>query len=300
MALMKDVAFYCPDGGTSELWGVAVTAFGMTRAVPGAPYPPNPRQHPGDHLFWLPQGGRILNCYQMLSISSGKGRFESTATGEVEIQSGSAFLLFPEVWHRYAPDPESGWTEYFLELRGPALDRLREAGVLRPQNAVFHPGVAPEWIEAFNTLHRLAKEEGLGGREQMATLGMHLLTQILFSRKIGELRAEERAVRQAESRMREKLGEHLDMRKLAVEVGSDYDSFRRCFKALTGLPPKQYYRKLQMRRAEELLLHTRRSMAEIADELGFHSAFHLSAAFKEHSGLAPSLWRSKMRHSLCD
>ena len=134
----------------------------------------------------------------------------------------------------------------------------------------------------------------------MATLGMHLLSQILFSRKVGELRAEEQAVRQAESLMREKLGERLDMRELAAEAGIDYDSFRRCFKALTGLPPKNYYRKLQMRRAEELLLRTGRSVADIADDLAFHSPFHLSAAFKEHAGLAPAHWRKKMRDSLRD
>ena len=288
---MRNFALYLPDGGTADIWGVAVTACGMTRAIPGTPYPPNPREHPGDHLFWLPKGGRILNCYQLLYISSGEGRFESAATGSAALKSGSAFLLFPDVWHRYSPRPEVGWTEHFVELRGGLLDRLREKGVLRPQNAVFHPGASPEWIEAFDALHRLASEAGAGGREQMATLGMHLLARMVFSRGTPALSTEASAVRQAELRMREHLGECFDMMALARESGVPYDRFRRCFKALTGLPPKQYYRKLQMRRAEELLLHSKHSMAEIAEQLGFNSAFHLSAAFKNHSGHAPSHWR---------
>ncbi|MCX6966897.1 MAG: AraC family transcriptional regulator [Verrucomicrobia bacterium] len=292
---MNDLAFYFPDGGASEIWGAAVTACGRTGAVPGGPYPPNPRQHPGDHLFWLPQGGRILDCYQLLYISSGKGWFESTATGKVEMKAGSAFLLFPEVWHRYSPDPESGWTEYFIELRGPNLERLRQAGVLRPQNAVFHPGLDTELVEAFHALHRLARQAGAGGREQMGTLGMYLLARLIFSSSARELSPEEKAVRQTESRMREKLGESFDMTELAREFGVGYDRFRRFFKALTGLPPKHYYRKLQMRRAEELLLHTERNLAEIAEELGFNTAFHLSAAFKEHAGIAPSHWRERRR-----
>lgn len=293
MALMKDVALYFPDGGTAELWGAVVTACGQARTVPGQSYPPNPGQHPGDHLFWLPRGGRILDGYQLLYISSGKGVFESAATGLTEIASGSALLLFPEVWHRYAPDPATGWTEFYLELRGPVLDRLRGAEVLRPQNAVFHPGVGPEWIESFEALLRLAREGGVGAREEMGTLGMHLLAKTLFSQTVREPSAEERAVRQAEARMRENLGEPLDMMALAGEFGIGYDRFRRCFKVLTGLPPKHYYRQLQMRRAEELLLHTRRSVADIAEELGFNSAFHLSAAFKDHAGVAPSHWRER-------
>ena len=91
--------------------------------------------------------------------------------------------------------------------------------------------------------------------------------------------------------MREDLGECPDMAELARAFGIGYDRFRRRFKALTGLAPKQYYRKLQMRRAEELLQHTTRTVADIAEELGFHSPFHLSAAFKEHAGLAPFHWR---------
>ncbi|MDD5351362.1 MAG: AraC family transcriptional regulator [Chthoniobacteraceae bacterium] len=290
---MKDAAFYFPDGGTSELWGAAVTACGVTRAAPGAPYPPNPGQHPGDHLFWLPRGGRILDCYQLLYIAAGRGTFASAAMGAVEIGRGSAFLVFPEVWHRYAPDAETGWTEYFLELRGPAMDRLRAAGVLRPQSAVFVPGVEPELVEAFETLRRLAGEQGMGVREQMATLGMHLLARIVFARAPGEPSAEERAVRAAQSRMLERLGEGFEMTELAREFGIGYDRFRRCFKALTGLAPKQYYRQLQMRSAETLLLHSRRTLAEIAEELGFNSAFHLSAAFKEHAGMAPLRWRER-------
>ena len=292
---MKEVALYFPEGGIAAIWGVAVTACGHTRTGPGQPYPPNPGQHPGDHLFWLPRGGRILDCHQLLYLSAGRGVFESAATGAVEMTAGSAFLVMPGVWHRYAPDPETGWAESFLELRGPALDRLRDAGILRPEAALFHPGLGPEWVEAFAEMFRLGREGGVGAREEMSTLGMHLLAKMLFARSDRELSEEERAVRRAEARMRESLGEALSMTSLADEAGVGYDVFRRCFKAVTGLPPKQYYRQLQMRRAEELLLNTRRTVAEIAAELGFHTAFHLSAAFKEYAGIAPSHWRQARR-----
>lgn len=292
---MKDAAFYLPDGGTSDLWGVAVTACGVTRAAPGLAYPPNPGSHPGDHLFWLPRGGRILDCYQLLYIAAGRGTFASAATGQVEVGAGSAFLLFPEVWHRYAPDAAAGWTEYFLELRGPAIERLRAAGVLRPKEALFQPGVEPEVVEGFEALFRLAGGEGAGVRERMATLGMQLLARIVYGGTDGDPGPGERAVRAAQARMRERLGEGLSMEALARESGIGYDGFRRAFKALTGLAPKQYYRQLQMRRAETLLLHSRRTLAQIAEELGFNSAFHFSAAFKAHAGMAPAPWRERGR-----
>ena len=295
MAALKDFALYLPDGGTSDLWGVAATACGVARVAPGGPYPPEPGRHPGDHLFHLPKGGRILDCYQVVYVSSGRGTFESTATGLVKVEGGSTLLLFPNVWHRYAPDPNTGWTEFFLELRGPALDRLRQRGVIRPQEPLFDSSRNPGILDAFHAIFEYARNGGAGSREQMATLGIHLLAQAIHSRAVPEQDNESRSVRRAEARMREDLGECPDMATLSRELGVAYDPFRRRFKALTGLAPKQYHRNLQMRRAEELLLNTTRTVAEIAEELGFNSAFHLSAAFKQHCGAAPSHWRSARR-----
>ena len=292
---MSDFAIYFPDGGTSAIWGAAVTACGHARTAPGQEYPPKPGEHPGDHLFWLPRGGRILDGYQLLYISAGRGVFETAATGTLPVAAGNCLLLLPGVWHRYAPDPATGWVEWFVELRGPALDRLREEGILRPGAPLFTPGIGAEWIEPFETLHRLASAGGVGAREEMSTLGMHLLARTVFSRSAREPSAEERAVRQAEARMRETLGEPLKVTALAREAGVGFDRFRRCFKALTGLPPKQYFLQLRLRRAEELLSRTQRSVAEIAAELGFNSAFHFSAAFKAHSGMAPAHWRGRER-----
>jgi AraC-like DNA-binding protein len=297
---VKEFALYIPDGGTAAAWGVAVTACGFVRTPPGsAVYPPDPGSHPSDHLFLLPKGGRILDGYQIVYVSAGAGRFESAKTGAVDIKAGSALLLFPDVWHRYAPRRATGWTEHFVELRGPALDRLRKEGILRPENAVFPVGSAPQVTEALGALHGLAREGGAGSRERMATLALHLLATILHARPSPALSDEERAVRQAEARMHEALGDRLQMADLAREAGLPYDRFRRCFKALTGLAPKQYYRQLQLRRAEDLLLHTERNLAGIAEELGFDSAFHFSAIFKEHAGQSPSLWRL-FRRALAD
>lgn len=294
---MNDFAIYLPDGGTAALWGLAVTACGRVHTTPGGAYPPQPARHPGDHLFGLSKGRRVLDSYQLLFISAGRGSFESAATGRLDVGPGSAFLLFPNLWHRYSPDPETGWTEHFLEMSGPTLDRLKKQGVLRPQAPLCGTGSDLQLLEGFDELGRLALEGGAGSRAQMAALGMYLLAQVIHSNREPGQTQEERAVRQAEARLREELGAGLRMRDLALEFGISYDRFRRCFKALTGLAPKQYLRKLQMRRAQESLLYTERSLGEIADELGFDSAFHFSAAFKDHAGQAPSHWRKAKRES---
>jgi transcriptional regulator GlxA family with amidase domain len=60
-----------------------------------------------------------------------------------------------------------------------------------------------------------------------------------------------------------------------------------------GISPKQYHLRLQLRRAEELLANTTKSVKEISQILGFDSPYHLSAVFKAHTSLAPSHWRER-------
>lgn len=89
-------------------WGIGVHGGGAFQAKVGEPYPPV--GHPSDHSFdW--KAGRALGAFQVVLVAQGRGEFESQATGLVPLVAGMALLLFPGVWHRYRPDPTTGWTE---------------------------------------------------------------------------------------------------------------------------------------------------------------------------------------------
>jgi AraC-like DNA-binding protein len=77
-----------------------------------------------------------------------------------------------------------------------------------------------------------------------------------------------------------------------VDVGYSY--FRQAFKAQTGLSPKQYQLQIRLQKAQDLLANTSKSVGEIAEILGFNTAYHLSSQFKQHIGLAPQIWRNKL------
>ncbi len=80
--------------------------------------------------------------------------------------------------------------------------------------------------------------------------------------------------------------------QLAAEVGMSRPVFARRFRALTGRGPVNYLGELRLRRAAALLRATSRPLAEIADEVGFASAFAFSRAFKRTLGVSPSHYRS--------
>jgi hypothetical protein len=121
MRALRDYRRYLVKPPESEAWGIAVTGCGRQTCPAGSPYPP--AGHPADHHFsWA--NGRVLGAGQIVFIAEGRGVFESRATGRVDVPAGTALVVLPGVWHRYAPDPETGWTEQWIELQGSTPDRL--------------------------------------------------------------------------------------------------------------------------------------------------------------------------------
>ncbi|MEI9997952.1 MAG: AraC family ligand binding domain-containing protein [Verrucomicrobiota bacterium] len=106
MAALRNYFDYFPVAPKLKAWGLYATGFGAVHVPPGAPYPPP--GHPGRHAFdW--ERGRVLGEYQIVYLHKGRGAFESARTKRRPLRAGMAFLLFPGVWHRYRPDPRTGW-----------------------------------------------------------------------------------------------------------------------------------------------------------------------------------------------
>jgi transcriptional regulator GlxA family with amidase domain len=57
------------------------------------------------------------------------------------------------------------------------------------------------------------------------------------------------------------------------------------------MAPRQYLMRLRLERAQRLIGTTPFTLEAIAEQLGFSSAFHLSAAFKKRFGVPPAVWR---------
>jgi AraC family transcriptional regulator len=92
--------------------------------------------------------------------------------------------------------------------------------------------------------------------------------------------------------MEDRLDENVSLAELAGELRLSPFHFARLFKEATGFPPHEYQLQLRVRRAQKLLLQTpRRTVAEIACELGFADESHLRRHFKRIVGMTPGQFR---------
>ena len=65
------------------------------------------------------------------------------------------------------------------------------------------------------------------------------------------------------------------------------------FHACAGCTPHRYIQQKRLQCAEYLLKNTVKTITEIAEELGYSSLFHFSAAFKKERGCSPLAYRNR-------
>ena len=78
---------------------------------------------------------------------------------------------------------------------------------------------------------------------------------------------------------------------LAREVDVSRANFAARFRAQVGSPPMAYLTRWRLTLAADLLTTTDRTLASIAADVGYGSAFALSAAFSQQMGTSPSRYR---------
>ena len=291
---MINYFIYLPNRPEQSPWECTATAIGHERVLPGSQYPP--RRHPVDHHFtW--EDGRVLHAYQILYITEGKGYFESGISHKrQQIDGGCIVILFPGIWHRYSPDPQTGWVENWIEYRGKSFDRARATGLLRPDRSVLRVGLLPDLLQCFERCHALARRHSAGNQAMLSTMGLHILSILQGAPGLHRnvRRHIDERIEQAQLLIARRYHETIIVEQLARELHIGYSSFRQSFKAQTGLSPKQYQLQIRLQKAQEFLANTSKSVGEIAEILGFNTAYHLSNQFKKHVGLAPQIWRQKL------
>lgn len=93
--------------------------------------------------------------------------------------------------------------------------------------------------------------------------------------------------------MAEHVAEDLNLDQLAAQVGLSKFHFDRLFKRATGLSPSRYQIDLRMNEARRLLRETKKSILDVALEVGYTNPSHFAKLFRRENGLTPSEYRQQ-------
>lgn len=284
---------YLPVLPIQQQWGLFLTDCGTASILPGAPYPP--AGHPSAYAFnW--ERGRTLDEYQAVYITQGRGVYEAKGLRRQTVEAGDVLVLFPGVWHRYAPDPKTGWEEYWVGFSGPQAERLLRAPFFDPKQSVLHVGENESLKQCFRQLLLDIEQDPAGYPLSSAGRVIEILGLIQERiQKVGSEGCVLNVIHEAQNRILRQALQTIYFEQLAQGLGMSDSTFRRRFKKQTGVSPVQFQTEIRINRARELLSGTDLSISEIAEQTGFETVYYFCRVFKQKTTFTPNAYRSHMR-----
>lgn len=285
---------YLVSSPKDQTWGITVETVGSQTVDPGyAVYPPAVG-HPTAFYFDVGKG-RVLESYQLLYITSGRGSFYGSDRRRAEIGAGDMILLRPNRWHSYMPDRETGWHEFWIGFRGPNIDSRFQGDFFDASQEVFRVGLREGITALYGRAIEIAEKERSSCQQYLAgianlLLGMamyyHANQQFVSLEVVGQIDRARRI-------MREELSGNISPEEVARRVNMSYSWFRKMFRDYTNISPARYMQELRLQEACRLLSGTAMSIKEIAFRLNFGDASYFSNMFRRHLRMTPIEYRRR-------
>lgn len=283
---------YFSTSSTDEAWGIVATTIGSQLIPPNSSYPRS--EHPTSHVF-NPQQGRILKEYQIIYISEGKGWFESSSCRRQEVKAGTVIMLFPDEWHTYEPDKETGWFEYWIGFKGEHIDGLIRKGFFSPKQPIFNLGYCSSIVNLYDDAINHAAQEKRAYQQIVSSIVLYILGTVYYKYENETFNDSFAAnkINEAKAIMKQEIGCQLSPEKIAQNLGVSYSWFRKMFKLYTNTSPAQYQANLIVIKAKELLDITELNITEISYQLGFENVSQFSTFFRRKTGIPPLQYRKE-------
>lgn len=283
---------YLPSVEHDMEWGLVVSCVGHHHIAAGEAYPPP--QHPASYSFH-PEKGRILDEFQLVFHTKGKGTFRSDTFGDTNVSEGDMLMLFPGERHTYFPSKSIGWDEYWIGFKGPNIESRVKHHFFSTEHPLFHIPVEErnEVIRIFQNAIGVAHQMGKGYQQLLAGY-VNMLLGIVSSHgtcPLHDYTNETSHIHKAMLFIHYNYMKDLHPEEVSEHIGWGYSRFRKVFMQQTGTTPYQYILETRIKQSKNLLLNTSMALKEIAYEVGFSSPDYFSTAFRRIVGMSPLAFR---------
>ena len=297
---------YLPVSETIFDGGLYVTSVGEMHVGTGEPYPP--AQHPSLYQFtW--QEGRTLPEFSLMLITSGHGDFETKSIGRVKVAAGTAIMLFPGGWHRYRPDPATGWSEKWMHFNGELAHRLLDQGWIRPGQPVWRPKDFKRVKAELDRLLALVRRNPAKNSLRITLQALALISATLTEDEAISLSPGEHTDSVADPLIQQAVhyiwthGHReltVDQVVDAAAAGVTRRTLERRFRHALGRGILEEIIACRFSRAERLVLETDLPLKTIVGLAGFGSMENMRRVFLSRTGLSPAGCREALLHGSID
>ncbi len=249
---------------------------------------------------YIPESSHGWICHEYFAITyilEGHGVFAGHDDARHHYTQGTLVFRHPGQKFFFSKHyTENGqWLEFSAALPATLHRTLVESGIISTDLSYLDIGISPHVLSAANRyIDSLSFFNRHGGRCMAYSAFLELLAafkQAAHYRTQPLETDEDLLIEKARELLSHDIP-NLNMPEFARNLGLGYDNFRKKFQRKTGLPPHEYHILCRLDRADALLLHTRLSIKEIAEKLGYSSISGFTRQYTRFRRHPPSHIRS--------
>jgi len=246
----------------------------------------------------VPKGMRaferhVHDAYEFHYVVGGSGSFELGGRW-LQIRAGDFFYTRPQTEHRAVVPSDGDYLLQYVALL--SLDAALDAEIAGDLAARLPEGVphrAGDRLHGFFAQISRLSAAGDACQNRAAAFKFAALLYELMAGSPASHHHGHPAIERALELMRSRLGQAYTLDDLVAQLRLDKSYFIRLFKKNVGTPPMSYAMNLKMSAAADLLCTTRDPLAAVATQVGFADEYHFAKRFKQWSGVAPGIYRSR-------
>lgn len=226
--------------------------------------------------------------------AEGEGWLERQGEKSLKIQPRELFVIPAGMSHRYGASLDNPWTIYWLHLQGDHATELIKAYDLDAGPLSLPLGTHVRWIEDFEQSYALLTDKtySIATQIHVSQTIRHLLSSVgLSAGNNAKDKKRERYLEQAIRYMTDRWNSSVTLPELAMHTGLSKQHLIYLFNQETGCPPIEYFLRMKMQRAGQMLDLTDLSVKEVCGAVGIADPYYFSRLFKKLIGISPTEYR---------
>jgi len=235
---------------------------------------------------------RVTDEYLLKYCIFGCGWFEADGL-EYKVMPGDIIICPKHLIHRYRADHQEPWSVYWSYFSGDCAEIYYDWIYSSCRQYVFHLGLNSSIEKLFQDMYATL-ERGYAPHYMLhsSNLLKHLLSLLISEIDLHHLNnRKEVEIDSVVQIMMDNLDKKIRLSDLASKYSISRDHFIHLFQKKYGYTPMDYFIRMKVQKACELLVTTNKSIFEISASLGFSDQYYFSRLFKKKVGISPRTYR---------
>ena len=236
--------------------------------------------------------------YILLYSLGGKGYIENSEQ-KMELGPNQFIIIPPHLFHRYQADILEPWSIYWVhfsseKLKGVNAD-LNMEQFYKPTNLVYNEDIIKIWAEMYSSLSNGYSAENIN----YANLCLYrFLSFFLFPSKKTKLENHESPLEKSIAYMKQNIAKRLTTEEIANKFEYSSSHYTAIFKSKTGMSPIDYFIRMKIHYACQLLTQSDLKIKDVAEKVGYDDPYYFSRLFKQVMNKSPKDYRRVVDSSI--